>query len=422
MEGHQFTLNKSPGFVIVAAAMFSCTLQSCSDRGNLSDNQSTLPDTADRVDETPLLQPEADSALRTLMLQFPEFLDVGLSDVVEKAEALQISTNNFLEHTDAETLAAVRAAWLSAHNAYEKTTLYRKLFALFAEESEVSQLTGQQYVIDYWPIYAGYIDYLDSYPGSGLVNDMTVALTPESVRAQHGLFDIHEVTLGFHALEFLLWGENASGNDTRPYDDFVEGTDPASTEAIPAVPTEQLPSNRRRQLLALGVEALSSETDALFKTWSRERASIRAALEQLDSRTILYRLAEAFISTLDDDILLPSLFPMLNGDYTAGLHAVFSHASQDAVSAQLYGIEQLLNESSTKGLTLDGILATLSDDYAENFLRNFDASKACLVRLYSQGDSSPITDREFATVECINLMQNMVDYLEQIRDLTAGPA
>ena len=39
-----------------------------------------------------------------------------------------------------------------------------------------------------------------------------------------------------HALEFLLWGENASGNDTRPYDDFVEGTDPASTEAIPAVP------------------------------------------------------------------------------------------------------------------------------------------------------------------------------------------
>ena len=422
MEGHQFTLNRSPGLVIVAAVVFFCTLQSCSDRGNQSDNQSTLPDSADRADERVLLEPEAESALRTLMLQFPEFLDVGLSDVVEKAAALQISTDNFLEHTDAETLAAVRAAWLSAHHAYEQTTLYRKLFALFAEESEVLQLTGHQYFIDYWPIYAGYIDYLDSYPGSGLVNDMTVALTPESVRAQHGLLDIHEVTLGFHALEFLLWGENVSGNDTRPYDDFVEDTDSASAEAVPAVPTEQLPSNRRRQLLALGVEALSSETDALFETWSRERASIRAALEQLDSSTILYRLAEAFISTLDDDILLPSLYPMLNGDYTASLHAVFSHASQDAVSAQLYGIEQLLTESSAKGHTLDGILATLSDDYAEYFLRNFDASKACLVRLYSQGDGSPIPDREFAAVECINLLQNMIDYLEQIRDLTAGPA
>ena len=422
MEGHQFTLNKSLDFVIVAAAVFFCTLQSCSDRGNLPDNQSTLPDTADSVDETPLLQPEAESALRTLMLRFPEFLDVGLSDVVEKAEALQISTDNFLEHTDAETLATVREAWLSAHNAYEQTTLYRKLFALFAEESQVSQLTRQQYFIDYWPIYAGYIDYLDSYPGSGLVNDMTVALTPETVRAQHGLLDIHEVTLGFHALEFLLWGENVSGNDTRPYDDFVEDTNPTSTEAVPAVPTEQLPRNRRRQLLALGAEALSSETDALFKTWSRERASIRAALEQLGSRTVLDRLAEAFISTLDDDILLPSLYPMLNGDYTAGLHAVFSRASHDAVSAQLFGIEQLLTESSAKGRTLDGILATLSDDYAEYFLRNFDASKDCLVRLYGQGDGSPITDREFAAVECINLMQNMIDYLEQIRDLTAGPA
>ena len=422
MEGHQFTLNKSPGFVIIAAAVFFCALQSCSDRGNLSDNQSTLPTTTDSADETPLLQLETESALRTLMLQFPEYLDVGLSDVVEKAEALQISTDNFMEHTNAETLAAVRAAWLSAHNAYEQTTLYRKLFALFAEESEVLQLTGHQYFIDYWPIYAGYIDYLDSYPGSGLVNDMTVALTPESARAQHGLFDLHEVTLGFHALEFQLWGENSSGDDTRPYDDFVEVTNLASPEAVQGVPTEQTASNRRRQFLALGVEALSTEMDALFKTWSRERTSIRVALEQLDSRTILSRLADAFISTLDDDILLPSLYPMLNGDYKASLHAVFSHASQDAVSAPPYGIEQLLTESSANGHTLDDILATLSDDYAEYFLRNLDASKACLVRLYSKGNSSRITDREFATVECINLMQNMIEYLEKIRDLTARPA
>ena len=38
---------------------------------------------------------------------------------------------------------------------------------------------------------------------------------------------------------------------------------------------------------------------------------------------------------------------------------------------------------------------------------------------YSKNDSSKITDNEFAVVECINLMQNMIEYLEQIRDLTA---
>ena len=112
---------------------------------------------------------------------------------------------------------------------------------------------------------------------------------------------------------------------------------------------------------------------------------------------------------------------MLNGDYNEGLHAVFSHASQDAVSAQLFGMEQLLTEGNATGRTLDEILSTLSSDYAEYFLRNLDASKACLDRLYSQGDGSPITDRDFAAVECINLLQNMIDYLEQIRDLTAGP-
>ena len=436
MEGHQFTLNKSPAFVIIAAALFLCALQSCSDRGNLSDNQSTLPDTTKNSGETPLsqpeagsalrattplLQPEAESALRAIMLQFPEYLDVGLRDAVAKLEALQISTNNFLEHTGAETLAAVRAAWLSAHNAYEQTTLYRKLFELFAEEPAVLQLTEHLYFIDHWPIYAGYIDYLDNYPGGGLVNDMTVALTPESVRAQHGLLDINEASLGFHALEFQLWGENVNGDDTRPYDDFIEVTDLASPTAIEGVPAEQLPRSRRRQFLALGVEELSTETDSLFKTWNSERTSILTALEQLDSRTIIYRLAGALISTLDDEILLPSLYPMLNGDYNEGLHAVFSHASQDAVSAQLYGMEQLLTESNATGHTLDDILGTLSGDYAEYFLRNLDAGKACLDRLCSKNDSSQITDNEFAVVECINLMQNMIEYLEQIRDLTAEP-
>ena len=196
-------------------------LQSCSDRGNQSDNQSTLP-IALIARRKVLLQPEAESALRTIMLQFPEYLDVGLKDAVEKIETLRTSSINFLDNTGTETLAAVRAAWLSAHNAYEQTTLYRKLFESFAEEPAVLQLTEHQYFIDHWPIYAGYIDYLDNYPGSGLVNDMTVALTPESIRAQHGLLDIHEATLGFHALEFQLWGENVSGNDTRPYDDFFK--------------------------------------------------------------------------------------------------------------------------------------------------------------------------------------------------------
>ena len=436
MEGHQFTLKKRPAFVIIAVALVFCALESCSDRDNLSDHQSVKPDTTESSGETsllqpeagsarriltPLLQPEAESALRAIILQFPEHLDMGLRDVVEKLETLQLSTSNFLENTGAETLAAVRAAWLSAHNAYEQTTLYRKLFESFAEEPAVLQLAEHQYFIDHWPIYAGYIDYLDNYPGSGLVNDMTVALTSESVRAQHGLLDIHEAALGFHALEFQLWGENVNGDDTRPYDDFIKVTDPASPTAIEGIPAEQLPRSRRRQFLALGVEELSTETDSLFKTWNSERTSILAALEQLNSRTIISKLSGAFISTLDDEILLPSLYPMLNGDYNASLHAVFSHASQDAVSAQLFGMEQLLTESNVRGFTLNEILSTLSSDYAEYFLRNLDASKACLDRLYSKNDSTQITDSEFAVVECINLVQNMIEYLEQIRDLTTEP-
>ena len=83
------------------------------------------------------------------------------------------------------------------------------------------------------------------------------------------------------------------------------------------------------------------------------------------------------------------------------------------------GIERLLLEiRSDSGKSLDELFISFSPDYEELFYASFDASKECLVLLYSslqnfQTSLSPL-QTEFDVVECINLVTNMIDHLEQI--------
>ncbi len=63
---------------------------------------------------------------------------------------------------------------------------------------------------------------------------------------------------------------------------------------------------------------------------------------------------------------------------------------------------------------LDELFTGFSIEYAEFFLPGFDASKQCLVALYSSNLAGD-PDVEFKVVECINLLTNMLDYLKQIK-------
>ena len=123
---------------------------------------------------------------------------------------------------------------------------------------------------------------------------------------------------------------------------------------------------------------------------------------------------------LTEEMLVRSLYPLLNGEYIDSIQSPFSHSTQNAASAQLTSVEQLLLDTGpTQGLSLDSILISLSSDFEELFYQNFDASKECLVLLYSTlgspEDTRDSLRAEFEIVECINLLTNMIDHLEQIK-------
>ena len=369
-----------------------------------------------------LLNPELSASAKEIALEYVRQIDTDFKQAGIEIEKFQSSIATLTDQTNIENLNLSKQAWLNAHSAYELTTLHRYYATQLMGEQDSLVLMQLQYQINHWPIVPGYIDYVDGYPDSGIVHDINVNLNADSLREQHGSFDVSEVTLGFHAIEFLLWGYDAD-SVARPATDFDAVLELTPKEIESGYTLEQLSNNRRRLFLTVVADTLVNDFLALQSLWLAEEPSISQRIESISGTELIVILADSMSAMLTQELLQRSLYPMLNGDFVESVQSPYSRSTQNAVSSQLSGLERLLLERQTEnGTTLDLVFSAISDEFSEFFYQNFDASKACLVLLYSnrEGDSaSPATARETEVVECINLLTNIIDYNDRLKfDLT----
>ena len=369
-----------------------------------------------------LLNPELSASAKEIVLEYVEQIGADLIQAGIEIERFQSSIVTLADHVRSENLSLSKQAWLDAHSAYELTTLHRYFATQLLGEQNSLALMQLQYQINHWPIIPGYIDYVNGYPDSGIVYDINVTLDVDSLREQHGAFDIYEVTLGFHVIEFLLWGYDTD-SVARPATDFDAVLELTPEETESGYSLEQLSNNRRRLFLDVAADTLVEDFRALQSLWLTEESSIRQRIESTSGIELIVILADSMSAMLNQELLLRSLYPMLNGDFVESIQSPYSRSTQNAVSSQLSGLERLLLEHQTEnGTTLDLIFSAISDEFSEFFYQNFDASKACLVLLYSnrESDSAGTTnERETEIVECINLLTNIIDYNDRLKfDLT----
>ncbi len=404
--------------IAILAAMF---LVGCSD--DVPDPQSV-----EKVKETALpsafelLNPQLSASAKEIALDYVGQIGVDLNQVSIGIEKFQSSIRTLIDDTSDENLNSSRQAWLNTHSAYELTTLHRYFAAQLLDEQNGLALMQLQYQINHWPIVPGYIDYVDGYSDSGIVHDINVNLDSASLREQHGLFDVSEVSLGFHVIEFLLWGYDID-SVARPAADFDSVLELSPEEMEQGYTLEQLSNNRRRLFLTVVTDILVEDFRALQSLWLAEAPGIRQRIESTSGTELIVVLTDSMSAMLTEEFLLRSLYPMLNGDFIESIQSPYSRSTQNAVSSQLSGLERLLLERQTEnGTSLDIVFSAISDEFSEFFYQNFDASKSCLVLLYSNTESdsaSPTNERETEIVECISLLTNLIDYNDRLKfDLT----
>src|SRR5262249_16246032 len=151
------------------------------------------------------------------------------------AKVLQKAVGEMLANPNAETLAAARKAWIDARVPYLQTEAFRFTNPI------VDAWEGK---VNAWPLDEGLIDYVASAePGSenplfsanagankALKIDgkdvdarrITIELLRETLHEAGGLRA--NVATGWHAIEFLLWGQDLNGTGpgagNRPPTDY----------------------------------------------------------------------------------------------------------------------------------------------------------------------------------------------------------
>ncbi|WP_210530473.1 imelysin family protein [Rubellimicrobium arenae] len=163
-------------------------------------------------------------------------------DSLTAARDLQAAVYAFLAAPSAEGLDAARTAWIAARAPYQQTEVFR------FGNPVVDDWEGK---VNSWPLDEGLIDYVDeSYGGATDENELaalnvianpqlTIAgrdvdatrITPELIADTLDQADGIEsnVARGYHAVEFLLWGQDLNGHapgaGNRPWTDFATGAD-----------------------------------------------------------------------------------------------------------------------------------------------------------------------------------------------------
>ncbi|MCG8671374.1 MAG: hypothetical protein MI867_18360 [Pseudomonadales bacterium] len=164
----------------------------------------------------------------------------------------------------------------------------------------------------------GFIDAIEGYPFSGIVNDTSLPLTKNDLINQHGLTDPNDVSLGFYVLEFLLWGENTNPEKhiARMSNDFAPAIEWQKQDieiGLNELDIKEHPNNRRRRYLELATLILEADLNQLATTWNKNTLP---PLNQETSQVLklkvfnLLKDSAAEIKTTDSE-LLETLLPLL---------------------------------------------------------------------------------------------------------------
>lgn len=210
---------------------------------------------------------------------YVDIAQAGYQDSLTTAKALQTAVDALIDAPSQDTLAAARTAWLAARNPYQQTEVFRFGNAI------VDDWEGK---VNAWPLDEGLMDYVsDDYEGPtdeneyaalNIIANPQVTIAGQDVDATNITPDLIADTLneadgvesnvarGYHAIEFLLWGQDLNGTGPgagdRPYTDYVTGDDCTGGNC-----------DRRADYLKAATDLLVSDLEYMVAAWDADGAA-----------------------------------------------------------------------------------------------------------------------------------------------------
>jgi len=262
----------------------------------------------------------------------------------------------------------------------------------------VDEWEGQ---VNAWPLDEGLIDYVAEDYQHALGNPGATAniIANTEIRVGEDVIDVSEITgellaslnelggseanvaTGYHAIEFLLWGQDLNGTDAgagqRPYTDFLVGDGATGGN-----------NERRRAYLKAVTDLLVSDLEEMVAQWQPGADNYRASLEAEPSANGLRKMLFGMGSLTLGELAGERMKVSLEANSTEDEHDCFSDNTHHSHFYNGLGIRNIylgeyrrVNGDILSGPSLSSLVAQVDADTDATLKADLDATQARLQAL-----------------------------------------
>jgi putative iron-regulated protein len=280
------------------------------------------------------------------------------------AQTLETAIADFISNPTQITFDATKDSWLNARKSYGTTEAFR-----FANGPIDSGATEEiEGLLNSWPMDESFVDYVSGAENSGIINNISefTSITKEVLSNQNGAGGEENVAVGYHAIEFLLWGQDLTDPSEnlpglRPFTDFVDNGTAQNQD-------------RRRQYLAVCADLLTDHLEILITAWNSSYKTIFLGLEDTKA---LDNMISSIAELSRSELAIERMAVALQNQDQEDEHSCFSDNTHDDIRLNLEGISNVYNGTfgTINGSSLADLIAqedaTLASDL-EDLLNTAD--------------------------------------------------
>ncbi|MBU3012639.1 hypothetical protein KO506_14595 [Polaribacter vadi] len=281
---------------------------------------------------------------------YADIVSQNYADTYNTAVSMQTKIDAFIAAPSETTLEEAQDAWLYARDFYGQTEAYREANGPIDNED----LLGTEGQINAWPLDESYIDYVFNTTGgveqNGLIGDTSFELTEANIISKNEEGKDDNISTGWHAIEFLLWGQDLN------YDPINHTTDNYSVSGDRSYTDYSTAdfADRRATYLKIVTDLLVNDLNDLKTTWA-VGGSYRTTFEALDENEALVNILNGIGFISNGEVALERIDPAID-EGQENEHSCFSDNTNQDMWANVNGINNIIvgSYTSESGTTISG--------------------------------------------------------------------
>ncbi len=291
----------------------------------------------------------ANDSVNSLANSYANLVSHYYKEVSLSTQEMHNAIIKFVQAPDNNSLTNAKNKWIVARSIYGITEAFRFYGGPIDGVNKYGE-EGPEGLINAWPLNEAYIDYVKGSPNAGIINNLSLEINNDTIIAANMSEDDADVSSGWHAIEFLLWGQDFSLETA------------GIREASDYLPTNEINIRRRAYLVATSA-LLLEHINWLSMEWLENGEGRKAFLNKNDpGGAILTGIATLAGFELSSERIATALD---SGD-PEDEHSCFSDQTHNDVKANFNGI---INVYLGKGLNGESFSPSISEFVAKNNLK-----------------------------------------------------